>query len=834
MGQNYNLKKLVFFFVSLEQRLCNIRNTKKLTVQCTIVFLFCILMTGTFLPLIEAQDLQPEKKPLKKFLKMDSTLASLYEKYQKGEDIAQFAAKHRIHQEDDMIRVVLKLDDASYENLNELKSYGIKVERQYQNRLQVMIPYSELENIGNMAFINSIKRPMEPVPDIISEGAAVMNSDVVNNAGNTGLGIKVGVIDQGFDVTNSEIAGNIQEAISFRVDNDITGGGNTDHGTAVSEIIVDVAPGVELHLYNIQFEGDLLSLITFLINNRDLDVIVMSLGFFNVGPYDGTSDLSLAVNNARSNGMLWVNSGGNSAQRHWQGQFSDTDADGFHNFAGDDETIQITAAAGQRIIIGLTWNETWGSATQDYDLVVFDSDINLVASSFNFQTGTQDPQEFISFVATSTGTFHIVIDKFSATQSVALELFSIKHNFDEYNVPSSSILIPADASGALTAGAMHFSNDQREFFSSLGPTNDGRTKPDIMGPDCVSTSAFGSSSGCPFGGPFISGFPGTSAAAPHVGGAAALTKKANPGASPATIQTLLEQNTFSNHAKNNNDGTGRVDVSFIDITAPATPTITSPTSGITTNDNTVTLTGDAESLSTVEIFDGATSLGTTTATSPWTFTTPALSDGTHTFTATATDASGNTSPPSAPVTITVTSAVPVATTDEDVIWTRGSNVGIVGNALTKNAGGDNWNAGAVSTKVLDTDANGYVETTVAETNTNRMFGLSKGDTDQGDTDTDFAIHFRSNTFVLVKEGGVIKAVLGTGSYQNADVFRVEVSGADVLYKKNGVTFYTSSGVISSASYPLLVDTSLKNGGATLENVRIGLVTIDLGGGGGVM
>ena len=55
MGENYNLKKLVFFFVSLEQRLCNIRNTKKLTVQCTIVFLFCILITGTFLPLIEAQ-----------------------------------------------------------------------------------------------------------------------------------------------------------------------------------------------------------------------------------------------------------------------------------------------------------------------------------------------------------------------------------------------------------------------------------------------------------------------------------------------------------------------------------------------------------------------------------------------------------------------------------------------------------------------------------------------------------------------------------------------------------------------------------------------------------
>jgi len=112
-----------------------------------------------------------------------------------------------------------------------------------------------------------------------------------------------------------------------------------------------------------------------------------------------------------------------------------------------------------------------------------------------------------------------------------------------------------------------------------------------------------------------------------------------PTCSPASGSTFALDTTVVTCTASDaagNIGSATFTITVQDTTAPAAPTITSPTSGITTNDNTVTLTGDAESLSTVEIFDGATSLGTTTATSPWTFTTPALSDGIHTFTATAT------------------------------------------------------------------------------------------------------------------------------------------------------------------------------------------------------
>ena len=89
------------------------------------------------------------------------------------------------------------------------------------------------------------------------------------------------------------------------------------------------------------------------------------------------------------------------------------------------------------------------------------------------------------------------------------------------------------------------------------------------------------------------------------------------------------------------------------IDPPAAPTIASfsTDSGVVgdgiTNDNTPTLTGTAPANSTVQVYDGSTLLGTTTANSSgaWTYTTGQLSNGTHQVTATATTSSGSTSSP---------------------------------------------------------------------------------------------------------------------------------------------------------------------------------------------
>ena len=108
----------------------------------------------------------------------------------------------------------------------------------------------------------------------------------------------------------------------------------------------------------------------------------------------------------------------------------------------------------------------------------------------------------------------------------------------------------------------------------------------------------------------------------------------------------------------------------IGTTAPAAPTISSfsPDTGTVgdgiTNDNTLTLTGTAEANSTVNVFDGATLLGSATAngSGAWSYTTAALSNGAHSLTATATDAAGNTGAASAVLAVTV---------DTDGRWQRG-------------------------------------------------------------------------------------------------------------------------------------------------------------------
>ena len=64
-----------------------------------------------------------------------------------------------------------------------------------------------------------------------------------------------------------------------------------------------------------------------------------------------------------------------------------------------------------------------------------------------------------------------------------------------------------------------------------------------------------------------------------------------------------------------------------------------------TNANVLTLTGTAQANSTVKVYDGTTLLGSAVAnvSGAWTFATSVLADGNHSFTATATDGSGNTS-----------------------------------------------------------------------------------------------------------------------------------------------------------------------------------------------
>src|SRR5262249_51061057 len=103
----------------------------------------------------------------------------------------------------------------------------------------------------------------------------------------------------------------------------------------------------------------------------------------------------------------------------------------------------------------------------------------------------------------------------------------------QYSVAAGSIATPGTSPAAFTVGALCWQSRALEFYSSQGPTIDGRTKPDIVGHDSVSGATYGNFSSCP------SAFAGTSASSPEVAGAAGLVKQAYPGYTPDQIQTFL-------------------------------------------------------------------------------------------------------------------------------------------------------------------------------------------------------------------------------------------------------------------------------------------------------
>jgi hypothetical protein len=136
----------------------------------------------------------------------------------------------------------------------------------------------------------------------------------------------------------------------------------------------------------------------------------------------------------------------------------------------------------------------------------------------------------------------------------------------------------------------------------------------------------------------------------------------------ATVKTVA--GSFSDVNGNPSAVSNTVSIT-VDTVAPSAPVITGPA---LTNDTTPTITGTAEANSLVSIYDGSTLLGAATAdgTGAWTFTPAnALTSGSHSVTATATDSVGNigiTNSPAYALVLDVTPPVvalnPVAGNDE--------------------------------------------------------------------------------------------------------------------------------------------------------------------------
>jgi len=114
----------------------------------------------------------------------------------------------------------------------------------------------------------------------------------------------------------------------------------------------------------------------------------------------------------------------------------------------------------------------------------------------------------------------------------------------------STITAPGCAKNALTVGAVD-KLDNLAYFSSRGPTLDGRTKPDLVAPGVLIIAPKN-------GGGYINK-SGTSMATPHVSGTAALVLATNPNLSAKHLKSLLEETATNLNYEENSQGKGRID-----------------------------------------------------------------------------------------------------------------------------------------------------------------------------------------------------------------------------------------------------------------------------------
>jgi len=504
-------------------------------ISCVVVVLVVIGLIGMMRSFTFAQDLAPLVGEKKFSPKMESVLGMLGEKYLRGKAVAQdFAWERKIPFQDDRVTVILvpplgKLAAAIDET--GLVSYGVKVEVRSRHLIRARVPVSILEEVAEkVSGVSYVRLPYKPLPlAVTSEGVSLIDASVYTSSGYEGQNTRAAIIDLGFiGLATAQVNGDLPPTVITR---DYTGGGiesGTVHGTAVAEIVYDVAPQAQLYLINIGDEVDLENAKDYCIS-EGVDIINHSVGWVNTNFTDGAGVICGITDNARANGILWVNAAGNSAKMHYQDFFLDTDGDDWHEFTSGDETndIQLTSLA--YIYVFLTWN-SWPTTDQDYDLYLFDDALNLVAWSDDWQTGTQEPTEAIYYIAPA-GTYKIAVAKYSATGDQKVKIFTFYQDL-EYQTAAHSLMAPADATGVMTAAAIDQANwttGPQESFSSQGPTNDGRIKPDISAPDGVSSFTYGTT-----------GFFGTSASSPHVAGAAALVLSAMPGLSPNELQSYLE------------------------------------------------------------------------------------------------------------------------------------------------------------------------------------------------------------------------------------------------------------------------------------------------------
>ena len=494
------------------------------------------------------------------------------------------------------VRVEIGVPELSSDYKQQLLENGfeIKYEIEKYHRYDGWLALKNTEAIAALEFVSFIRAIERPITNntIKTHGDIVHKSDRVRREWPeiTGEGIKVGIISDGVDHKDE----------AFAVDElpyiDVVADGSGDEGTAMLEIVYDIAPGAQLAFASHGgSEAEMAANIDALVQSG-CNIICDDITFWHE-PIFENGIIGTKVNEVYNNGILYVASAGNYGDKHYAGDYFN-DGNNWNRFTldtGPRNYLKITIEPEEKAVVALHWNDQFGNSGNDYDLYFYDGESNLIKKSHDTQNGDDDPYEVLGFENTSTASKTIHVKVLNVDGNAATRILNmIFYNCDLEgfaNVEPSSYWGHPLVEGCISVGAIHSFLGLGIIlnrFSSRGPaliysfdiqgnplSFIERIKPDLVAINDVET--FVGQQGFFKTNPFT----GTSASAPHAAANAALIWSCHTSMSNVQVRDYLEQNcdqTVINYIglpKNNYTGEGMVNAvnSILELETPTPPIV---------------------------------------------------------------------------------------------------------------------------------------------------------------------------------------------------------------------------------------------------------------------
>ena len=453
-------------------------------------------------------------------------------------------------------------------------------------RLNAAIPLKNISAVAShpdVKWIREAARPIKNVGALTSQGYISHKADQVLPV--TGGGIKVGVLSDSASpaqvsalIASGDLAAGTTVLASQEGPSPPTG---SDEGTAMMEIVQDIAPGAQIFFATAFTSESSFATNIGALGAAGCSIIVDDVSYSDEGAFqDGI--VAQAVNTFVAGGGLYFSSAANSGNLDsgtagtWEGDFLDGGPVGaplptadatasLHNFgtAGSPQNFDVLVTKSPFDDYTLQWADPLGGSTNDYDLFILNSTGTTIRGfSTSAQTGTQDPFEEVSIPAASLDNDRVVVVKHTGAAarflridtgrgklSIATSGSTFGHNAGKNTLTVAAVCWNSSKNGThpfTSADVIEpFSSDgQRRIFfnpdgTAITPGNFSSTggsllqKPELAAAD-------GAESKTPGFLPFF----GTSAAAPHAAGIAALVKSANPARPSAQVKAILFGSTI--------------------------------------------------------------------------------------------------------------------------------------------------------------------------------------------------------------------------------------------------------------------------------------------------